>query len=228
MKKPIICLLILVCFHAFAKDRNGAENEGNNSLEYTSGDNVGDKNYNSPFNYEALIIKINNLETEIHLLKEMISVSNAKIDRFLEISKDKIVKQADLILEDLSGTDEESYKKAYQAIINKEYSVATNLFNSFLIQYPHSSYLPNAYYWLGELYLRNRQYKNANKYFDTLISKYKHSTKIPSAMLKRAYGLLGLKKLDEAKQQLQKVVNNYPNTSVALIASKKLESLETN
>ncbi len=202
----------------------------NNELNRFDDDVYNDKKNNkgNSHSFEDLGVKIDNIAREMKILRKVIEAYAIKLNTLVENSTKELGKKTDdELLESLTSNDEDSYKQAYQALLNKKYSVEIKVkyFSNFIIHYPSSNYLPNAYYWLGELYLREKDYEEANKNFGILIDKYSSSTKTPSAMLKRAYGLIGLEKISDAKQQLIVITQNYPNTTVASIASKKLANL---
>ena len=132
--------------------------------------------------------------------------------------------------------DEEKavYEAAYQLMDSRKYPQAVTAFQDFLWQYPEGQYVPNAHYWLGEIYLvqwnqnrENLQYvEQAVQSFQTVITKYKEHQKGVDALLK-----LGLIEVDKenwtaAKTLLTQLKNEYPDSSRARIAEAKLQRLK--
>ncbi len=151
------------------------------------------------------------------------STPNLAVSHASTISAPAVVVPKSEVHTNESYSDEEAYKQAYKLIVSKDYEGALVAFTNFTKSYSESDYQPNAHYWLGELYLKDKDFKNANIHFGIVINKFPNTTKVASAMLKRAYGLIGLEKIADAKNQLILITQNYPNTSTALIAKKKLD-----
>lgn len=118
-----------------------------------------------------------------------------------------------------------SYLAAYELIKNKKYDDALNAMNTFVYQYPQSGYTANAQYWLGELYLVKKDYRKAITHFDTVLQRYPSSSKSAASLLKIGYALAADGNKDEARQRLQHVISNYPDTNAAQLAAAKLKSI---
>ncbi|WP_413692507.1 YbgF trimerization domain-containing protein [Psychromonas sp. KJ10-2] len=55
------------------------------------------------------------------------------------------------------GTDKAAYQAAVDLVLNdKQYLQAITAFEAFVIDYPESSYVPNAQYWLGQLLYKEK------------------------------------------------------------------------
>lgn len=178
---------------------------------------------------DQLELKIDELKNEISLLRGLVESEIYKLNKVLDSSlnaSNSESKLNDSQYEFSENSDEDAYKKSYKMIIAKDYENAILAFNQFIKQFSNSEYLPNAHYWLGELFLREKNYSKATEQFDKVINKYPSSPKVASAMLKRALCLIGLRKYQDAKSQLSLITKNFPSTSTALIAKKQLDKLE--
>ena len=95
----------------------------------------------------------------------------------------------------------------------------------FIKQYPSSSYVPNAHYWLGQLLFNKGDRTGAAAQFSTVANKFSKSPKRADALLK--LGMLA--QLDgkkaEAKTFYEQVIKGYPNTSPAQLAKQSLAKL---
>ena len=120
--------------------------------------------------------------------------------------------------------------QAYDAAVNmvlkeKNYDKAIPAFEGFIKQYPSSSYVPNAHYWLGQLMFNKGDRAGAASQFSTVANKYSKSPKRADALLK--LGMLA--QLDgkkaEAKAFYEQVIKGYPNTSPAQLAKQSLGKL---
>ncbi|GIS97490.1 MAG: hypothetical protein CM1200mP24_07740 [Gammaproteobacteria bacterium] len=56
-------------------------------------------------------------------------------------------------------TEEQSYRSAFELIREKRFDDAVTALNSFIVDYPNGQFTPNAFYWLGEVYLVRFQIK---------------------------------------------------------------------
>jgi tol-pal system protein YbgF len=104
----------------------------------------------------------------------------------------------------------EAYKQAYAKVKEQNFPSAIQSFNAFITTYPSSTLTPNAYYWLGELYLQTPQDLEASeRAFNKVIDDYPQHSKAPDSLYKlgRVYYMKG----DKAKAQdtLQRVIDEY-------------------
>ena len=124
------------------------------------------------------------------------------------------------------GEDEQAaYDRAFRALREQRYADAAEGFNSFLQQYPDSSYAPNAQYWLGEAYYVTRDFATALDIFQELQEKYPDSSKSGDALLKIGYSHYELEQWSEARAALEQVRSRYPGTTLARLAENRLRDL---
>lgn len=119
-----------------------------------------------------------------------------------------------------------SYLAAYELVKNKHFDEAISAMQSFVTKYPHGGYTANAQYWLGELYMVKNNYPQAIEHFNVVLQSFPSSSKCAASLLKIGYALAASGKTAEARIKLQEVVKNYPDTTTAHLASKKLNSLK--
>jgi tol-pal system protein YbgF len=111
------------------------------------------------------------------------------------------------------GGDKKAYQDAFQLVKGVKYDQAKAAFQRFLKDYPVSGYVPNAHYWLGELYILEAEPVQASIQFNLVIKKYPSHGKYPEALYKMAIVNYDLNKQDKAKQQLDALVNSTPAVS---------------
>ena len=70
-----------------------------------------------------------------------------------------------------------------------------------------------------------KNYTKAIEHFETVLQNYPASSKKAASMLKLGYALAASGNMQEAKQRLQQVAKNYPDTNTAQLAKTKLQSL---
>ncbi|NPA13547.1 MAG: tol-pal system protein YbgF [Aquificae bacterium] len=128
-------------------------------------------------------------------------------------------------------TAEQLYRKALNEYYKGKIYEARRLFQDFIKKFKNSDLYDNALFWLGQTYYIEGQYETAIEIFDRLISQCEAGTlvdcnKLPSAMLKKGLALIKIGKIEEAKEVLSKLINQYPTSEEAYIAQKKLEALQ--
>ena len=89
-----------------------------------------------------------------------------------------------------AATPDELYKNALNDYARGKYDLAIDGFRAYIIQYPNTSLLPNAQYWLGESFYGAKNYGLAIKQFDRFLTEYPDNPKVPGAMLKQGYAYL--------------------------------------
>ncbi len=123
-----------------------------------------------------------------------------------------------------SDADEQAaYQNAVDLILKKrDYSGAIAAFQQFQQDYPNSNFAPNAHYWLGQLYFAKKQDKEAVSSFAAVVS-YKESNKRADALVKLGDIAARNNNAGQAKQYYQQVVDEYPNSASAKVASEHLK-----
>ena len=127
-------------------------------------------------------------------------------------------------------TSDTSEGGAYEAAVNlvlkdRNYDAAIPAFEQFVREYPDSGYVPNSYYWLGQLFFTKNETLKAKAQFERVVSQYPQSSKAADALAK--LGQLAERDGDAAaaKQFYQLLVNKYPQSKPAKAAKAKLDTL---
>ncbi|MGP1246053.1 MULTISPECIES: cell division protein CpoB [unclassified Serratia (in: enterobacteria)] len=123
-----------------------------------------------------------------------------------------------------SGGDENSdYNAAVSlALEKKQYDQAISAFQSFVKQYPKSTYQPNANYWLGQLFYNKGKKDDAAYYFAVVVKNYAKSSKAPDAMYKVGIIMQEKGQADKAKAVFQQVIKQYPTSAAAKQAKSRV------
>lgn len=113
------------------------------------------------------------------------------------------------------------YDAAYQLVSQRQFSEAKVAFQQFLVKYPQGQYAPNAYYWLGELFLviKPIDLEASRQSFTQLIEQYPAHAKVADAMYKLGTVYYLKDNREKARYWLEKVISDYGN-SVGSSASK--------
>lgn len=116
--------------------------------------------------------------------------------------------------------DKRTYYAAYQTFKNGGPNQAINPMRNFIKTYPQSSYIPSAYYWLGEFYLAASpaDVNNAKKSFKIVVDNYADSPKASAALLKLASFADVDGKTPEAIKYMQRIIKEFPQSDEAKAA----------
>ncbi|MES4612019.1 cell division protein CpoB [Ewingella sp. CoE-038-23] len=124
-----------------------------------------------------------------------------------------------------TGDENTDYNAAVAlALEKKQYDQAISAFQAFIKQYPKSTYLPNANYWLGQLYYNKGKKDDAAYFYAVVVKSYPKSPKSSDAMYKVGVIMQEKGQADKAKAVFSQVVKQYPNTDAAKQAQKRLSS----
>lgn len=122
-----------------------------------------------------------------------------------------------------SGNANTDYNNAVNLVlVKKQDDQAIPAFQSFIKQYPDSTYQPNANYWLGQLYYKKGKKDDAAYYFAVVAKTYPKSPKAPEAMYKVGLIMQEKGQTEKANAVFQQVIKVYPNSSSAKQAQQKL------
>ena len=124
--------------------------------------------------------------------------------------------------------DSTAYQAALSFLTKKQYDKAEMSFQNYLNDYPNGNYVANAYYWLGEIYLEQKNMNKAALEFQTVKNKFPKSEKVLDAQLKLAIIHAENGQFSQAKQELMEIKKQHPGSTVAQLASIRLQQLESN
>lgn len=123
--------------------------------------------------------------------------------------------------------EEAEYRAAFEMLMQRRYGDASKAFRDFLAKYQGSAFSDNAQYWLAEASYVTRDFDSALVEFRKVIQDYPQSSKVPDAMLKTSFIQYEKQQWPEARETLEILINNYPNSTASRLASKRLERMRT-
>lgn len=121
--------------------------------------------------------------------------------------------------------EKEAYQAAYETLRNGHNDRAIADFEGLLKEFPDGEYADNSQYWLGEAYKVNQNLESAKLAFTKVVSYHPMSPKVPDALLKLGYIELEQSNTPKARDYFTKITVNYPGTTAAHLAEKKLMEL---
>lgn len=120
--------------------------------------------------------------------------------------------------------ENDAYDRAIALVLeDKRYDAAIPAFKDFIKQFPTSSYIPNAHYWLGQLQFAQQQYDDAKEHFQTVVADYPDSNKRADCILKLGVIAAEQGKSANAQQFFQQVISEYPDSTEANLAKQRLK-----
>ena len=123
-------------------------------------------------------------------------------------------------------SETQAYEAALARFKKGDYRGAADDFRAFQKNFPASSLAANAQFWVGySLYLL-KDYKTAIAEMHRLLQSHPKTPKAPDALLTIASCEVGLNQLTSAKTTLRELVKQYPHSTAAGIARKRLELLQ--
>ena len=179
--------------------------------------------------------KIYNIQDQIAELNGKLDVLTYQINEVVERQR-KLYKELSYVqdlykegieeaIDDEVLSESDSYSYAINlATKDKKADEAINAFKSFLKAYPNSIYVPNAKYWLGQLYYNKKEYDLAYPLFLSLVNDYQNSSKRADALFKLAI----IDKLKNNTSSFNKwyrmLLQEYPDSNISKLAKKYFSS----
>ena len=108
---------------------------------------------------------------------------------------------------------EEEYINAHSLLKSKMYKKAQMAFRNFIKKYPHSDFIGNAYYWLGETLFLTNEFEKAGLEYLRGYQKDPRGSRGPDNLLKLGMSLLNAGKGKEACTTFFKLQRDFPNAS---------------
>ena len=121
--------------------------------------------------------------------------------------------------------EQKAYRAAFDLLKSGKFTEAAAALTSFLGQHPNGNFADNAQYWLGEAYYVSREFGPALKAFEQLLVDYPESPKRPHSMLKIGFIYDETGQKDEARKVLTELTKQYPQSTAASLAAKRLKRL---
>ncbi len=136
-----------------------------------------------------------------------------------------IVADGALVSKSTTSSADADYQAAFELVKEGRYQEAGVSFERFLALHADSNLRDNAEYWLGEISYAQADFPAALEAFQRVISNHPASRKIPDAWLKVGYCQYELNRWAEARQALNIVVTQFPETTAARLAQERIDKI---
>lgn len=125
-----------------------------------------------------------------------------------------------------SAGEQQSYNAAIALMRDKRFDDSVDAFNQLVVDYPNGALTPNAFYWLGELYLAKNELEQSRQSFTQVMNLYPDHRKVPDAIYKLGvvFSLLGDSR--RSLELLRRVQTDYPGSSAAGLADSYAAELQ--
>ncbi|MBW3534189.1 MAG: tol-pal system protein YbgF [Gemmatimonadetes bacterium] len=123
------------------------------------------------------------------------------------------------------GSAEEAYNAAVEQFNRGSLTAARITFERFLQQYPNHRLAADAHFYMADILVQNGNLEEALDAFEIIPQRFPQAAKVPDALYR--IGILHLERgdRDEGRRYLERVVNTYPDSTVAQLASERLRGL---
>lgn len=121
---------------------------------------------------------------------------------------------------------ERAYQAAFQLLKNKQYPLAIQGFEDFVKKYPSDINLPNANYFLGQLYLLQGQAEQSIGRFTHFITVYPRDARVPDALLQLGLAYFAKGEKSTAMDIFKKIIQRYPDSKAAQAAQARLQQFQ--
>jgi tol-pal system protein YbgF len=118
--------------------------------------------------------------------------------------------------------EQRAYDQGLEMFRGGRFAEAIAAFQAFNRNFPRSTLVPSAQYWIGNSLYATRDYRGAIAAQRQLITQYPDSAKASDALLNIATAQSDLGELQAARATLQEVVAKYPNSEAGVKAKQRL------
>ena len=122
-------------------------------------------------------------------------------------------------------TPEKMYHAAFLRLKSGQYEQALEGFQKFLKLYPEDELTDNAQYWVGEVHYVQRQFPEALMAFNQVLVRWPGSDKVPASLLKIGFSFFELEDLPNARNSLERLVKDYPESPAVTMAKQRLQAI---
>jgi tol-pal system protein YbgF len=116
------------------------------------------------------------------------------------------------------GSERQAYTDAFNLMKNRQFDESADAFNGLIVNYPNGQFTPNAFYWLGELYLAKTEHEKARQSFAQVANLYPDHQKVPDALYKLGVVYHRLDDTQRSLEYLDRVRAEHPQSSAAGLA----------
>jgi tol-pal system protein YbgF len=129
------------------------------------------------------------------------------------------------VLSSGTGDADAMYNAAIRQFQRGSLSAARAAFQQFLTGYPSHELAPQAHYYLADILVQEDELESAIEAFAEIPELFPTADVVPNALYRMGVLHAELGNVEEARSILERVVNTYPDTTVAALAQDRLSEL---
>ena len=149
---------------------------------------------------------------EISFLKNQLS----EIQKLIEDESDSVLP---------NDSERQAYQQSFELIRKGDYQAAEVAFANYIKTFQDSDFIDDAKFWLAQSMYSQGAYNTALELFEGIQKDYPQSEKIMESILKAGFCHFELGNIDKSIQIFKQIIADYPNSSVARLASEKLDTI---
>ena len=170
--------------------------------------------------------RISSIEEEIRKLnKTLTELQLSSIELEDQINKQESFEPIKSIQHNKED-EKKRFESSFEMIRIGDYSNAEDSLTAFIEDFPVSSYIDDAKYWLAESLYAQMKYEQALNIFEQIVIDYPLSEKMMESILKSGFSHLELSNKTSAKAIFEKVIRDYPNSSASTLAQERLRLIQ--
>ena len=124
-----------------------------------------------------------------------------------------------------NDSERQAYQESFELIRKGDYLAAEVAFTNYIKTYEDSDFIDDAKFWLAQSMYSQGAYNTALELFEGIQEDYPQSEKIMESILKAGFCHFELGNIDKSIQIFKQIIADYPNSSVARLASEKLDTI---
>lgn len=117
-----------------------------------------------------------------------------------------------------ANSERDAYTGAFNLMKENKFEESADAFNQLITDFPNGQYTPNAFYWLGELYLVMDEVEQARQSFAQVLALYPEHNKVADALYKLGVVHHRLEDNERSLQYLNRVIAEHPDSTAAGLA----------
>ena len=164
------------------------------------------------------------VSNQVAVVSEQTKSLDAEDSEVVATSTDNVIRTQTKVVGEDDEEGREAYKAAYTKVKERQFDQAKVAMIAFVGDHPNNKYVPNAHFWLGELYYHDSNLVESRDHFMVLVDTFPSHRKVPDAKFKLAKVHHQLGDARQAKLLLRSVVSDHPSSRVAKPAREYLEN----
>lgn len=126
---------------------------------------------------------------------------------------------------ELAQNEQLAFEAALAQFKAGDYNAAIQSLSAFMQRYPESTFLPQAYFWLGSSHFARQDCALAIPAYQTVTTRFANSPRAADAMLNIASCQLDQMDKGAARETLERLLAKYPGTPAATTGQERLAEL---